>query len=145
MRRRGLEREVTAEFFEPQIQAAVELLVRADRDPMILAASVRSLIRSTDPIGTVSVPTTLDDRMSALGAGRRFETALLTMFAIVALILAAVGIYGVLRYTVVERRREIAVRSALGATPMAILRLIVGDSLRPAAAGVGSGSWHRSC
>jgi putative ABC transport system permease protein len=83
--------------------------------------------------------TTVDAQLGAFHAQRNFQALLLTMFASLAILLAAVGIYGVVHYTVNERTREIGVRIALGATPGRILGLVLGQGMRGPIIGVAIG------
>lgn len=117
------------------------LVVRTSQDPATMADSIRKAVWSVDP--EVSVPT-----VRALGgiiedsvANRRFEMDLLLLFAVSALLLAGLGVYGVVTYSVVQRQREIGLRLALGAQKANIYRLVLRDGLMPvligAAAGIG--------
>ena len=82
---------------------------------------------------------TMEDVLSASVAQERFNTILLSLFAALGLLLAAVGIYGIMSFSVSERRREIGIRMALGARPTEVLRLIVGQGMLPVGAGIGIG------
>jgi ABC-type antimicrobial peptide transport system permease subunit len=75
-------------------------------------------------------------QLGGFSALRRLQTSLLALFALLALALAAIGIFGVVHYTVSERTREIGVRMALGATPGSVMRLILGQGMRTAAIGI---------
>ena len=123
------------------------LVVRTRQDPAAMADAIRKTVWSVDP--EVSVPT-----VRALGgiiadsvANRRFEMDLLMMFAISALLLAGLGVYGVVTYSVVQQRREIGVRLALGAQKTNICRLVLRDGLTPVLVGtiVGIGATFRIC
>jgi predicted permease len=115
------------------------LVIRADRDPSSLVAAVRDKIRGFDSGLAVSHVATMEQLLSDSVAQQRFTTLLLTMFAALALLLAAVGIYGVVSYGVSRRTREIGIRMALGAQPGDVSRLIVWQGLMLAVAGAAIG------
>jgi putative ABC transport system permease protein len=125
---------------EPEFWLAPhDLVVRTQADPLTLAASVREAIRSIDPEQTVSNVRTMEDVLSEAVAGRRFSMLLLGAFAGVALLLAALGTYGVIAHSVARRTQEIGIRMALGARPFDVLRLVVGHGARLAIAGAALG------
>ena len=86
----------------------------------------------------------MEDRLGALVAPQRFSVVTLRAFAVGALLLAAIGLYGLLAFSVAERRREIALRVALGAEPPAILRMVVGHGLKLVALGLQWAGWRPS-
>ncbi len=113
--------------------------VRTQLDPMALGPAVRARLTSIDPEQPVEQVTTLEQKLFALSAEPRFQTGLMTAFASLALLLAAIGIYGVNAYAVTQRRGEIGLRMALGATRGAVLRDVIWRGLRSTAIGMGIG------
>jgi len=115
------------------------MVVRAAGDPLALVPSIRAEIRALAPDVTVSEVTAMGDVVTEATNGTRFLLVLLTAFAGVAVVLAAVGIYGVMSYIVLGRLHEMKIRIALGATPPQVRRLVVGQGLRVTAIGLGFG------
>jgi ABC-type antimicrobial peptide transport system permease subunit len=122
------------------VDSALSLVVRAhDEDAAALAPAVKAAIRSIDSGQPILRVATMDDLLARTAAQRRFALTLFEAFGLVALVLAATGIYGVLAGSVTERTREIGVRTALGASRASILRLIGGQGLALSAVGVALG------
>lgn len=105
------------------------LVIRTKNDPMALAPAIRREVTALDPEQPVARVATMDDLKEASTAQPRFRTFLLGAFAGSALLLSAIGIYGVMAYAVSRRTSEIGIRMAMGAKPVNILRLIVGESM----------------
>jgi putative ABC transport system permease protein len=115
------------------------LLIRTASDPAALAAAVADVIHRTDPDLPVTEVTTLDGLRSRSLSPRRFSAVLIGVLAGLALVLSAVGIYGVMSYTVGQRTQEIGIRMALGAQPGNMLTLVLGRGAGLALAGIAAG------
>jgi predicted permease len=118
---------------------SMNAVVKGTGDPSALAAPVVDAIRAMDPDLPVYNVRTMDQRVGASLARRRFATLLLALFALLALGLATIGVYGVVAYLVSQGARELGIRIALGATPAAIRQLIVRHGMTLAVLGVGAG------
>jgi putative ABC transport system permease protein len=115
------------------------LVLATDRAPGIVLPRVATAVTGIDPSVPVSDARTLEDRLAGSVAGPRFTASLLFGFAAIALILGAIGIYGVISYSVGQRLREFGVRMALGASRLAVVRQVVGHGALVAGAGIGAG------
>ena len=111
-------------------------VVRTRIAPASIAASIRTAVRGVDPKLVVLNIRPMDTIVGQTIETRRFNTLLLGLFAALALSLAATGVYGVLQYSVIQRKREMGIRIAIGATSSNMIGLIVGQAVRLAALGV---------
>lgn len=141
MRRSGLDKEPIPHVYEPNTQAidgyrTADLVVRVAGSAGALSGPLRAMIREIDQAAVLSSVTTLQMELSDQLSPRRFQTLLLSLFALVALLLAGVGIYGVLRYSVTRRTHEIGIRMALGARPHQVVQLVVKDGAKFAVVGL---------
>jgi len=142
MRERGLDSDPTLAVYIPYLgtgSTPVQFVVHAAGDPQKLMPAMRAALSQIDSSLPIARVQTFDQIVDRSLSGRRFNTLLLSAFAGVALLLALAGIYGVLAYAVARRTAEIGVRVALGATSQNILRLIIGQGMRPILAGIVAG------
>jgi putative ABC transport system permease protein len=139
-------RDATVSRTSPQVyvpfdqwpMAAMTVLLRSD-EPVAHAPDARAAMRRLDPALGISIPKSLRTRADEDRSSNRVVFGLFTSFALLALALAASGLYGVISYSVGQRRREIGVRIALGATPAAIRRMVVMEGLRVTGFGIAVG------
>jgi len=115
------------------------VVVRTESEPRALLNAIRNVVAALDQDIPVARPRTVDELMTASVAPPRFRTAIVTIFAAVGLLLAAIGIYGVMAYAVAERTRELGIRIALGADAATVWRLVLGEAGALAGAGVACG------
>ncbi|HEX6308707.1 MAG TPA: ABC transporter permease [Longimicrobiales bacterium] len=143
IRQQGLDAAPRPEIYRPLTQfrlATMTLMLETERDPGALAALVRSVVRSIDEDVPVVEARPLEEVLNQSLAQRRFFLGVLTVFGCVALLLGAIGIYGVMTYTASSRVQEFGVRMALGATDGDVLRSAVVAGLVPVIAGLGAGT-----
>ena len=141
-RKFGADREPPAEFYIPYGQSPpyfMNFLVRTRGNPTALVDAVRSRIWEVDDGVAIEDLATMDQRLAASVAEPRFNMLLVGSFALLALVLATLGIYGVVAYSAAERTREIGVRIALGAGRADVFRLMLGQGLVLTALGLGLG------
>ncbi|HXH85968.1 MAG TPA: FtsX-like permease family protein, partial [Nitrospira sp.] len=123
----------------PQTVQDFSIVLRTDSDPAAIFPAAREILRNAAP----EIPPkfdTLDSVLAASTQSRRFNVTLVSVFAVTALLLALVGIFGVMAYTVSRRTREFGIRIALGAKKFDMLRLVIRQALVPGAVGVGVGA-----
>ena len=133
MRRQGLEREPVPQMFEALAQNPprnVDIFIRTSTDdPLAMAGTLRAAVWQVERNAPIYGVAPLEEQLGAYLSQRRFQMRLLTGFAVVALLMAAVGIYGLMRYSVATRTQEIGLRMAIGAQAADILRLIIREGL----------------
>jgi putative ABC transport system permease protein len=117
----------------------MDIVVRTDASPETLLLAIRRKVHELDAELALANVRTMDQWLSNSAAQPRLNTTLLAIFASVALVIASIGIYGVIAYSVTQRTGEIGVRMALGATPRGVLRLIVSEGMKVALIGIGTG------
>jgi putative ABC transport system permease protein len=142
VRHGGFAAPIRIEIYTPSTQTPfsfTSFVVRAEGDPLALAPAIRQALLELDATVPISGVSTLESRLRASVGDTSFLSFLLVAFAIVAVLVASVGIYGVVALGVVQRTREIGVRMALGASSRQVLTLLVGQGIGSAMAGLGAG------
>jgi len=142
MRRQGLEKQPIMQAFVPRMSwssRSQHLLVRTEADPALLASSVREVVRSIDKTLPLFGVTTAERWLNDSVSERRFHTLTLSLFSCLTLLLAVVGIFGLLNASVVQRTHEMGIRMALGAQTHDVLRLVVGQGMRLTLVGLATG------
>jgi putative ABC transport system permease protein len=149
MRFLGPEQDVRPEAFVPLLQTALpafvhilqtarptaEFLVRTDPDPIALVPALHAAIRAEMPAAVLQQQT-LEQQYASLLAQRKFNMVVLVLFGVVAIVVAAAGVYGLVAFLVEQRRREIGIRVALGAVPSSILRMVLSGTTSMIASGL---------
>jgi ABC-type antimicrobial peptide transport system permease subunit len=113
--------------------------VRTTAEPMAAVGAVREALKSVDPDVAIANINAMDELVSISTGPRRYSMVLLTGLSLLAAALAAIGLYGVMAFTVAQRTKELGVRLALGATPGEVQRMVMGQGMRLALIGVGFG------
>jgi putative ABC transport system permease protein len=144
--KQSLASESSSEMYVPFRQAdlvlpvlTMSLVVRTAGDPLAQTNSIRSVVHNIDPNQPVTAIRSMDENVAQSVSAPRFRTVLLSVFAGIALVLAAVGIFGVMAYSVAQRTRELGLRIALGASRGRVLQLVLAHGVRLTLVGVGIG------
>jgi len=138
----GLDRDPIAAIYRPHAQwpsGSMTLVARTEHDPAASAGAIKAEIRRLDPDLPINAMRTMREVVSSTLSQRRFQTTLMLLFAIVALLLGMVGVYGVTNYAVGARTRDIGVRLALGADRSAVMRWAFAIGFRPVLLGLAAG------
>jgi predicted permease len=139
IRQTSLQEDPKPTVFENDVQhgwGGLTIVIRTTGDPLRAAPALRTAVRQADPQQAVRSVMTMDEILAASLARRRFSLALFACFGVTALVLATVGVYGVLSYAVSSRTQEFGVRMALGANATQVMRVVLSDGLRWAGLGL---------
>jgi putative ABC transport system permease protein len=144
MRRQGLERDALPQMFVPLAQSNppsnVALFIRTSSDePLTMAGALRAAARSVEKSAPIFGVLPLEQQLGTYLMQRRFQTSLLIGFSVVALVMAAVGIYGLIQYSIASRTREIGLRMAIGAQAADIFRMVIAEGLMLSLTGIALG------
>lgn len=143
MRRQGLERQPVPQAFEPLGQSppqSADLFIRTSSDnPLEMAGALRAAVRGVEKGAPIYGVAPLEEQFGTYLAQRHFQTSLLVGFSVVALLMAAVGIYGLIQYSIATRTQEIGLRMAIGARPGDIFRMVLGEGLTLSLSGLALG------
>jgi putative ABC transport system permease protein len=138
----GLDAEKRIQVYFPLRQngnRGMTYAVRTTGDPLSALPGIRAALKTVDADVAIANITPMDELVAVTTGPRRFSMVLLAVFSGLAAALAAIGLYGVMSYTVTQRSKELGVRLALGATPAGVQRLVMGQGMRLALVGVGAG------
>jgi len=144
MRRQGLERAALPQIFVSLAQnppsRSVDLFIRTSSvDPLAMAGALRAAVRRVEKDAPIYGVAPLEQQLGTYLTQRRFQTSLLTGFSVVALLMAAVGIYGLIQYSIATRTQEIGLRMAIGAQAGDIFRMVIGEGLKLCLTGLALG------
>ena len=141
VRMNALNQQAPSMYFpaNARVLQLMDIVVRTERDPLAVLGTVRRKVKDLDPELPVFTVRTMDSWVSDSAAQPRLNAVLLGIFAAIALLIAAIGIYGVLAYSVTQRTREIGLRVALGARRGDVLRLVIGQGMLVSGAGILAG------
>ena len=141
IRHQGLDQEIEQAVYLSyrQLPRGMSLVLRSTVEPSSLATALRAAVHEIDPALPVYEVMTMDERLSNSVAARRFNLLLLGVFAALALLLAGIGVYGVISYVVTQRTHEVGIRMALGAQSADVLRLFIKQAMALVLFGVGLG------
>jgi len=142
VRQCGIDEPASAQMYTPQAQRSWQLVsffVRTDGDPRSVFSSLPAAVRAVDPERPLEGVRTLEDLIASATVAPRALSALLALAALVALLISSLGVYGVTAAATSARKRELAIRAAIGAEPAGLLRLVIGQGMLAATLGVGTG------
>ena len=142
VRQMGLDTPAEPTVYWPHpelVMSGMTILVRTANDPLTLVSAVRNELQQMDPEQPMAAIATMDELLSGSLSRSRFTMLVLGVFAALALVLASVGIYGVIAYSVTQRTQEFGIRIALGASRRDVLRLVLGQGTRLTLLGIGMG------
>ena len=139
VRRFGLDSNAKPEVFLPYLQLpsrSMSLVIRSSTDPKSMGAAIKNEIQKIDKDMPLEETKTMQELLAESNSGRRFNMLLLSLFAGIALLMAIVGIYGVMSYTVAQRTKEIGIRVAIGAQTADVFRMVIGQGMALALIGI---------